>query len=84
MARSTNDFSDQTRHIADQVRSATRSAREAMRGGARDAGTWAREQAGGLQRRVQSEPTSAVMWALGIGMAVGLMVGAILRSDHRA
>ncbi|MFO7275842.1 MAG: hypothetical protein DIU56_002295 [Pseudomonadota bacterium] len=44
---------------------------------------WARSQWGGIQRRVETDPARATMWALGIGFVAGMLLTGMLRSGHR-
>ena len=46
---------------------------------AHDAGDWAKDQWTGLQGRVESQPQTAALWALGIGVVAGILLGAAFR-----
>jgi len=78
------------RGTKEHLREAANTARENLRGRAQQYGDRARERAGeygdwaksqwsGLQGRVESEPQTAALWALGIGVVAGILLGAALR-----
>jgi len=52
---------------------------ERAREGANEAGDWARSQWSGIQGRVESQPQTAALWALGIGVVAGILLGAAFR-----
>lgn len=64
---------------ADAIRENVSSAADAARTGARGATDWARSRFADLQGRVEERPQSAALWALGIGIAAGFLLGTILR-----
>jgi hypothetical protein len=45
-----------------------------------EAGEWARSQLTGLQSRVESDPQRATLWALGVGLVVGVILASLMRS----
>lgn len=47
--------------------------RQALREDAASARTWGRESALRLRRAVQDEPVRATIWALGLGLLIGLL-----------
>jgi len=54
---------------------------ERAREQAGEAGNWAKSQLSGLQGRVESQPQTAALWALGIGVVAGILLGAAFRRD---
>ncbi len=64
---------------ADALRENASAAAGAARTGARSASDWARSRFEELQGTVQRRPQTATLWALGIGVVAGLLVGSILR-----
>lgn len=46
---------------------------------AHEAGDWARSRWSGLQGRVEAQPQTAALWALGIGVVAGILLGAAFR-----
>ena len=64
---------------AEAIRENVSSAADAARAQARGATDWARSRLTDLQGRVQERPQSAALWALGIGVAAGFLLGTILR-----
>ncbi|MGB6452393.1 MAG: hypothetical protein WBE92_16700 [Steroidobacteraceae bacterium] len=67
---------------ADAIRENVSSAAEAARARARGATDWARSRFTDLQGRVEQRPQSAALWALGIGVVAGFLLGTILRSGR--
>jgi ElaB/YqjD/DUF883 family membrane-anchored ribosome-binding protein len=67
---------------ADAVRENVSSARDAARSRARGASDWARTRFTDLQGRVESRPQSSALLALGIGVAAGFLIGALLRGGR--
>lgn len=67
---------------ADTLRDNASAAAEAARSGARGASEWARSRFEDLQGRVEERPQTAALWALGIGMVTGLLLGTILRGGR--
>jgi hypothetical protein len=47
--------------------------RQALREDAASARTWGRERAARLRSAVQDEPIRATVWALGLGLLIGLL-----------
>jgi hypothetical protein len=68
---------------ADALRSRAYAAGDSVRARATDAQDWARSQWSGLQGRVEARPGVAALWALGIGLAAGLLLSALARGDRR-
>ncbi len=64
---------------ADAVRENASAAADAARSGARSAGDWARSRLEDLQGTVERRPRTATLWALGIGVVAGFLVGSLLR-----
>jgi hypothetical protein len=62
------------------LRAAGTAAAGAARARANQAREWAQTRWTGLQERVEAEPYRAVAWALGIGVATGLLVALVARS----
>ena len=50
---------------------------------ARGAREWARGRFEDLQDRVESRPQSAAMWALGIGVIAGVLLGTLITRSGR-
>ncbi len=67
---------------ADTIRENVSSAAQAARSGARGATDWARSRFADLQGRVEQRPQSAALWALGIGVVAGFLLGTILRGGR--
>ncbi len=67
---------------ADSVRENLSSAAETARSGARNATDWARSRFADLQGRVERRPQSAAIWALGIGVVAGFLLGTLLRGGR--
>lgn len=65
------------------LRGRAQSATEAARARATEARDWAQSRWSGLQGRVESQPQTAALWALGIGVAAGILLGAMLRGSGR-
>jgi hypothetical protein len=64
---------------ADAVRENAAAAAGAARAGARNAKDWARSRYEDLQGTVERRPQTATLWALGIGIVAGFVLGGILR-----
>ncbi len=64
---------------ADALRENASAAADAARAGARNAGDWARSRLEDLRGTVERRPQTATLWALGIGVVAGLLVGSLLR-----
>ncbi len=67
---------------ADSIRENISSAADAARSGARNATDWARSRFADLQGRVEQRPQKAAIWALGIGVVAGFLLGAFLRGGR--
>lgn len=67
----------------DALRSRAYAAGDTVRARAHDAQDWARSQWSGLQGRVESRPGTAALWALGIGLAAGLLLSSLARGGRR-
>lgn len=65
------------------LREKAQAAKGTVRSRANEAGTWARGQLSNIQGRVESQPTTAALWALGIGVAAGILLTALFRGDRR-
>ncbi len=70
---------DQAREAADRLSSAGSNAANAARERARQAQDWARDQWSGLQDAVESQPQRATLWALGIGLVLGMVITGLMR-----
>jgi hypothetical protein len=68
---------------ADAIRDNASAAADAARVRARGARDWARSRFEDLQDRVESRPQSAAMWALGIGLIVGVLLGTVITRNGR-
>ena len=66
------------RAAADTLRDNAAAAAEAARTSARGAGDWARTRFEDLQGRVEERPQTAALWALGIGVVAGFLLGTLL------
>jgi hypothetical protein len=66
----------------EQLRAAGQQAAGAMRGRAHQVEGWARSRMGDVQSRVEADPRTAALWALGLGVAVGVLLGALLRTSR--
>jgi ElaB/YqjD/DUF883 family membrane-anchored ribosome-binding protein len=64
---------------AEDLRGRAQQYGERARERAGEAGDWARSQWSGIQGRVESQPQTAALWALGIGVVAGILLGAALR-----
>ncbi len=67
---------------ADAIRDNVSSAADAARAGARNATDWARTRFSDLQGRVERRPQTAALWALGIGVVAGFLLGTFLRGGR--
>lgn len=70
------------RAAADSIRDNAAAAAEAARSKAHDASEWARTRFADLQGRVEERPQTAALWALGIGIVTGFLLGTLLRSGR--
>ena len=81
------------RGAKEHLRAAANTAAEDIRGRAQqygdrareragEAGEWARSQWSGIQGRVESQPQTAALWALGIGVVAGILLGAAFRNGR--
>jgi ElaB/YqjD/DUF883 family membrane-anchored ribosome-binding protein len=68
---------------SEALRGRAQSASEAARARATEARDWAQTRFSGIQGRVESQPQTAALWALGIGVAAGILLGAMLRGSGR-
>jgi ElaB/YqjD/DUF883 family membrane-anchored ribosome-binding protein len=73
---------DAGRAAGDTLRDNTSAAAEAARSRYRDASDWAQARFHDLQGRVEERPQSAAVWALGIGIVTGFLLGALIRGGH--
>jgi hypothetical protein len=64
---------------SDAIRENASAAADAARARARGAGDWARSRFSDLQGRVEKQPGTAAMWALGIGLIAGIVLTNLLR-----
>jgi hypothetical protein len=64
---------------ADTIRENASAAAGAARSGARNAKEWARSRFEDLQDTVERRPQTATLWALGVGVVAGFLLGSILR-----
>ncbi|MGH8228719.1 MAG: hypothetical protein ACREU3_12615 [Steroidobacteraceae bacterium] len=64
---------------ADSLRENASSAADAARARVKGASDWARSRFTDLQGRVEQRPQSSALWALGIGVVAGLLVGTLFR-----
>jgi len=64
---------------ADALRENASAAADAARSSARSASDWARSRFEDLQGTVERRPQTATLWALGIGIVAGFLLGGILR-----
>jgi hypothetical protein len=80
------------RNTKEQLRAAASAAGENLKGRAQaygdtakaranEAGDWARSQWSGIQGRVEAQPQTAALWALGLGVVAGILLGAAFRRD---
>ncbi len=67
---------------ADAIRENVSSAAEAARERARGAKDWARSRLTDLQGRVEERPQSTALWALGIGVVAGFLLGTLFRGGR--
>lgn len=67
---------------AGTIRDNASAAADAARAGARNASDWARSRFEDLQGRVEERPQSAALWALGIGVVAGFLLGSLLRGGR--
>lgn len=67
---------------ADSIRENASNAADTVRSKTRDATDWARSRFSDLQGRVEDRPQTAALWALGIGVVAGFLLGAILRGGR--
>ena len=65
----------------ESIRDRAQAYRERARDRAADAGDWAKSQWTDIQGRVESQPQTAALWALGIGVVAGILLGAAFRRD---
>ena len=65
---------------SETIRGRAQAASESARARANEARDWAQNRWSGLQGRVESQPQSAALWALGIGVVAGLLLSAVVRS----
>jgi len=70
------------RAAADTLRDNAAAAADAARTSARGAGDWARSRFEDLQGRVEERPQTAALWALGIGVVTGFLLGTLLRGGR--
>lgn len=68
---------------AEAIRENVTSATDAARTRARGASDWARSRLTDLQDQVRTRPQSSALYALGIGVAAGLLLGALMRGGRR-
>ena len=73
---------DAGRSATDSLRDNASAAAETARSRYRDASEWAQSRFHDLQGRVEERPQSAALWALGIGVIVGVLLGAVIRGGH--
>jgi hypothetical protein len=80
------DFRTTKEHLKAAAGTATENLRgraqaysDSARARAQDAGDWAKSQWSGIQGRVESQPQTAALWALGIGVVAGILLGAAFR-----
>ncbi len=64
---------------AEAVRENVSAAADSARAGARDATDWARSRITDLKGRIERQPQSAALWALGIGVVAGFLLATIVR-----
>jgi ElaB/YqjD/DUF883 family membrane-anchored ribosome-binding protein len=69
--------------VKERLRAKATAAGEAVRERAHQASGWARSQLDGLQSRVEAEPYRASVWALGIGLIAGVLLGGLVRTGSR-
>lgn len=67
---------------AGSIRENVATARRAAGSRARDASDWARSRFTDLQGRVERRPQTSALFALGIGVAAGFVLGALLRGGR--
>jgi len=70
---------DEAAQAKERLRSATGAAATAARERARQAQDWARHQWSDLQDTVEAQPYRATLWALGIGLAAGILLTSLMR-----
>lgn len=70
------------RAAADTLRDNAAAAGEAARNRAQHATDWARSRFEDLQGRVEERPQSSALWALGIGVVTGFLIGTLMRGGH--
>jgi hypothetical protein len=69
---------------AGAIRENAGAAAEAARKRARGAGDWARGRWSDLRGQVEEKPQSAALWALGIGVVVGILMSGVFHGrGHR-
>ena len=68
---------------ADALRENASSYGETARERARAARDWARTRFTDLQGRVEERPQAAAIWALGVGLVVGVLITALVRGSSR-
>jgi hypothetical protein len=73
---------DAGRAAADSFSDTASGAAATARSRYRDASDWAQSRFHDLQGRVEERPQSAAVWALGIGIVTGFLLGALLRGGH--
>jgi len=73
---------DAGRAASDTLRDNASAAAETARSRYRDASEWAQSRFHDLQGRVEERPQSAALWALGIGVVTGFLLGTLLRGGH--
>lgn len=71
---------EQAREASERLASAGANAAQAARERARQAQDWARDQWSGIQDAVESQPQRATLWALGIGVVLGMIITGMMRS----
>jgi len=64
---------------ADALRENASAAADAARERARGASDWARSRFADVQDTVRKRPQTATLWALGIGIVAGFVIGGLLR-----
>jgi hypothetical protein len=68
---------------ADAIRENTGSYADAARERARSARDWASARIHDLQGRVEERPQAAAVWALGVGLLVGVLLTTVVRGSSR-
>jgi hypothetical protein len=73
---------------AEDIRDRAQTAAELLRArasqAAANAKVWAGDQFSGLQEEIELRPHRAALFALGIGVFAGILLGALLRLERRA